>query len=83
MTRKETLPLQMECTFLFQSNPDMAENIEGLEALLGRTKEEILPVLEALVQQDIIQKTKEEASTLFRYKEPVITKTLDITSEVD
>ncbi|WP_233269545.1 hypothetical protein [Alteribacillus sp. YIM 98480] len=83
MKKQEFIPLQMECTLLFQSNPYMVENIEGLEQKLGRKKEEILPVLEILVQQGIIQRTEDKALPLFRYKEPVVTKDLEIPSELE
>ncbi|SDI82131.1 hypothetical protein [Alteribacillus bidgolensis] len=81
--KQENIPLQMECTMLFQSNPYMVENTEGLEQKLRRKKEEILPVLELLVQHGIIRKTEDKTLPLFRYKEPAVTKDLDIPSELE
>ncbi len=71
------LPLQMECTLLFQSNPYMIESIEGIAAKLDRAKEEILPVLLQLVNQGILQNLGDDDSPLYRYKEPVVITKLD------
>ncbi|WP_235001569.1 hypothetical protein [Halobacillus sp. Marseille-P3879] len=76
MVKKELLPLQLECTMLFQTNPTMVETLAGIGVRLGRKTEDLQSIVEALVQQGILQKLGDEASPLFCYKEPVVTTTL-------
>ncbi|GGD00114.1 hypothetical protein GCM10007216_33560 [Thalassobacillus devorans] len=78
MEKKEALPLQMECTMFFQSNPYMIESLAGLENRLGRRKEDLQPVLELLVQQGIIRKTGKEPKSLYRYNEPMVITEMNI-----
>ncbi|RKQ33263.1 hypothetical protein [Oceanobacillus halophilus] len=77
MVQKELLPLQMECTMLFQSNPYMIETIEGIAEKLDRTKEELLPVLSQLVIQGILQNLGDINSPRYRYKEPSVITQVD------
>lgn len=72
MVKDDLLPLRAECTMLFQSNPYMIESIDGLEQRLGRNREIIVPVLELLVKQGILQLLDDESLPLYRYKEPFI-----------
>ncbi|GGF28675.1 hypothetical protein GCM10010954_29690 [Halobacillus andaensis] len=83
MVKKESLPLQLECTMLFQSNPHMNETMTGIGTRLGRKSEDLQSIVEGLVQQGILQKSGDESSPLFRYKEPVVTTELVITEEFD
>ncbi|SFK04998.1 hypothetical protein SAMN04487936_106303 [Halobacillus dabanensis] len=80
---KKELSLQLECTMLFQTNPYMSETITGIGTRLGRKTEDLQSIVESLVQQGILQKSGDEASPLFRYKEPVVTTELDFTKELD
>ncbi|SDQ22922.1 hypothetical protein SAMN05216232_1172 [Virgibacillus subterraneus] len=77
MVKDNLLPLRAECTMLFQSNPYMVESIDGLELRLGREKENLVPVLELLVKQGILQLLGDESIPLYRYKEPFIITELE------
>ncbi|RLL47026.1 hypothetical protein D8M04_07490 [Oceanobacillus piezotolerans] len=79
----ETFPLQMECTMLFQSNPYMIETPEGISVRLGRKVEDILPVIDQLCNQGILQRLGDELTPLYRYQEPVIITNLDIQGEAE
>lgn len=68
---------------LFQTNPYMSETIAGIGTRLGRKTEDLQSIVEALVQQGILQKLEDEATPLFRYKEPIVTTELDITKEMN
>ncbi|WP_100400299.1 hypothetical protein [Bacillus sp. FJAT-44742] len=83
MEKNELLSMQLECTMLFQSNPYMVETVEGLEIRLGRNKEELEPVIDSLLKQEIIQKIGDDSLPLFRYKEPAVTIEIDLTSELN
>ncbi|SEA83714.1 hypothetical protein SAMN05421743_10939 [Thalassobacillus cyri] len=83
MEKKESLPLQMECTMLFQANPYMIESISGLERRLGRQEEDLKPVLNILVKQGILQQIGEGTASLYRYKEPVIITDMDIPDKLE
>ncbi|MFC5711405.1 hypothetical protein ACFPU1_01280 [Thalassorhabdus alkalitolerans] len=83
MKKNELLSMQLECTMLFQSNPYMVETVEGLEIRLGRNKKDLEPVIDSLLKQEIIQKIGDDSLPLFRYKEPVVTTEIDLTSELN
>ncbi|MFC4023933.1 hypothetical protein ACFOUV_09015 [Oceanobacillus longus] len=83
MVSKELIPLQMECTMLFQSNPYMIETVEGLSMKLGRKADDILPIIEQLEKQGILEMLGDEISPLYRYKEPKIIQDIDFVEEVD
>ncbi|MFC4402438.1 hypothetical protein [Gracilibacillus xinjiangensis] len=72
MRGKEMFALQLECTMLFQSNPYMNETVEGIVTLLGSQKEKILPVIESLVKQGIIQNLSDNDIPRYSYCEPAI-----------
>lgn len=81
MLKEVSLPLQMECTMLFQSNPYMIENIIGLETRLGRKQEDLLPVIEQLLDMGIIQivgEGNDSLQRLFKYREPEILKEISL-----
>ena len=80
---KRTIPLQMECTMLFQSNPYMIETPEGISVRLGRKVEDILPIIDQLSIQGILQRLGDETSPLYRYQEPIIITNLDIQGEAE
>ncbi|WP_010647774.1 hypothetical protein [Oceanobacillus massiliensis] len=83
MDNKERIPLRMECTMLFQSNPYMIESPEGIGVRLGRKPKDIFPVIEQLLKQGILQLLGEEASPLYRYREPDVIQEIDLTGEVE
>ncbi|WP_085504918.1 hypothetical protein [Thalassobacillus devorans] len=83
MEKKEALPLQMECTMFFQSNPYMIESLAGLENKLGRRKEDLQPILEILVQQGIIRQIGKDSKYLYRYKEPDIITEMTIPDKLE
>ncbi|WP_337017775.1 hypothetical protein [Oceanobacillus massiliensis] len=83
MDNKERIPLQMECAMLFQSNPYMIESPEGISIRLGRKPEDIFPIIEQLFKQGILQLLGEEASPLYRYREPEVIQEIDLTGEVE
>ncbi|WP_067728963.1 hypothetical protein [Oceanobacillus damuensis] len=83
MVSKELVPLQMECTLLFQSNPYMIETAEGISKKLGRKVDDILPIIDQLENQGILQMLGDEFSPLYRYKEPKIIQDIDFSEEVD
>ncbi|WP_245843932.1 hypothetical protein [Oceanobacillus rekensis] len=83
MVNKELIPLQMECTMLFQSNPYMIESPEGISIRLGRKVEDILPIIDLLLKQGILQLLGDEASPLYRYQEPRVIQDIDLSGEVE
>lgn len=84
MVKNEKLSLQMECTLLFQSHPYMIENLEGLALRLGRKIEDIKPVIELLIHQQIIKLMgSNKESPLYCYNEPVVITDMDIKSELN
>ncbi|MFC4557616.1 hypothetical protein ACFO3D_05265 [Virgibacillus kekensis] len=83
MVRDELLPLRAECALLFQANPHMVESIDGLQQLLGKEKDKLLPVLETLVKQGILQMLGDETAPLYRYKEPLTITEFDAKKPAD
>jgi hypothetical protein len=82
VTKKEMLPLKMECTMLFQSNPLIAITVQELERKLNKAKEELQPVLSMLIKQGIIQQTGDGANLLFRYQEPATIEEIGLKGEL-
>lgn len=72
MPRHALLPLQLECTLFFQSNPYRTESLEDLAIILKTTKETLLPALTILEEQGIIMNLGDVAGPIYRYKEPAI-----------
>jgi predicted transcriptional regulator len=83
MIKKELLPLQMECTMLFQANPSVLETIESLEERLGRKKEDIQHVIDVLLKQGIVEKSGNDPAPSFLYKKPAVNTESDLTSELE
>jgi predicted transcriptional regulator len=83
MIKKELLPLQMECTMLFQANPSVLETIASLEERLGRKREDIQHVIDVLVKQGIVEKTGNDPVPSFLYKKPAVKTESDLTNELE
>ncbi|SET05828.1 hypothetical protein SAMN05216389_1056 [Oceanobacillus limi] len=82
MENKDLLPIQLECTMLFQTNPFMVETVEGIGKLLNRSYDELVPILNLLVKQGIIQNLGDNENPRYRYNEPAITTEIDLTGTV-
>lgn len=65
--------LQIECTYFFEENPYALETIQSLGIRLGRSIQELEPVLNNLVSLTIITKIGEGAEAIYRYNEPIMT----------
>jgi hypothetical protein len=81
MARHALLPLQLECTLFFQSNPYRTESIDDLAELLDTDKELLIPALDILTKQGIIVNIGDEVNPVYRYNEPFIVTDID-TKEV-
>lgn len=83
MEKKELLPLQVECTVLFQSEPHMQATGEMIAERLNAKIEVINNILNTLLKQGIIQQSGEHPSPVYRYNEPVTTDEINLTKEND
>ncbi|MFD1737891.1 hypothetical protein ACFSCX_15245 [Bacillus salitolerans] len=66
-------PLEIECTMFFQENPYTFETLHGLTTRLGRNIEDLLPVLEQLVANSILEKVGNGDQAIYRYIQPLMT----------
>ncbi|WP_163970659.1 hypothetical protein [Oceanobacillus halotolerans] len=82
MAQKELLPLQMECTMLFQSNPYMTKTIEEVANMLAKPIEDVKPIITLLQKQGIIEDVGDPVKPLYRYKEPAVMTKLSTTGDV-
>ncbi|MEG9295806.1 hypothetical protein V6B33_05050 [Mangrovibacillus sp. Mu-81] len=71
MVSFELNSLQIECTLFFQENPYTFETLEGLAVRLGRNLEDLRPVLDALVENTILEVIGTGAQSIYRYIQPV------------
>lgn len=83
MEKKDLLPLQVECTMLFQSDPSMQASPEGLAARFNRSQEDVQHIIEVLLAQGIVQQLGDVSSPVYRYNEPSIIDVINPSKERD
>lgn len=68
---KVSMILQVECNHFFAENPFALETAESLALRLGRTEEDLVPVLELLVEQSVLARTEDGDQSVYRYIRPL------------
>jgi hypothetical protein len=63
--------LQVECTYFFEENPFALETGESLAMRLGRSVDDLIPVLERLVELSVLSRIGSGAQSVYRYNRPV------------
>jgi hypothetical protein len=64
--------LQIECTYFFEENPFALETKESLATRLGRSANELEPILSNLVALSVLTKFGEGEDTVYRYNQPIM-----------
>lgn len=72
MSQARLLSLQAECLLFFELNPYMIENETGLSIRLGRSLQDLSPVLERLTELSILHRVGEGREAYYRYNQPDI-----------
>ena len=65
-----TMLLHVECTYFFEENPYALETKYSLAERLGRSADDLEPVLDRLVTLTVLTKTGEGDFTIYRYQQP-------------
>jgi len=69
---RNRLMLQIECTYFFEENPFALETKESLATRLGRSANELEPILSNLVALSVLTKFGEGEDTVYRYNQPIM-----------
>jgi len=69
-----SLPLQVECTYFFEENPYAMETAQSLALRIGRSADQLAPILEHLAALTILSKFGEGANAIYRYSQPIMVK---------
>ncbi|MFC4737274.1 hypothetical protein ACFO4L_11795 [Bacillus daqingensis] len=78
MPNHERLPLQVECTMLFQSNPCRLHSAADIARMLQCPSDEVLSVLELLTQKEIVRRIEYKEAPAYRYNEPAVSEEIDV-----
>jgi len=76
MSQARLLSIQAECLLFFEQNPYTIENEEGLSIRLGRSLQDLSPVLERLTELSILQRLGVGHEAYYKYNQP------DVSGEV-
>lgn len=63
--------LQVECTYFFEENPFALETGESLAMRLGRSADDLVPVLERLVELSVLTRIGDGDQPVYRYNKPL------------
>jgi hypothetical protein len=63
--------LQVECTYFFEENPFALETLESLATRLGRSVDDLIPVLDRLVELTVLTRIGSGDQSVYRYNRPV------------
>lgn len=69
---KNTMLLQVECTYFFEENPYAIETKKSLALRLGRSADDLEPVLNNLVSLTILTRSGDGEDSIYRYNRPMI-----------
>ena len=68
---RSPMMLQVECTYFFEENPFALETGESLATRLGRSVDDLIPVLERLVELSVLTRIGSGEQSVYRYNRPV------------
>lgn len=68
---RSLMMLQVECTYFFEENPFALETLESLATRLGRSVDDLIPVLDRLVELTVLTRIGSGDQSVYRYNRPV------------
>jgi hypothetical protein len=66
----DLLQLKMECTRFFIENPYAYESLDGLAIRVGRKPESLIPVIDEMIVQEILESIHSGKQKIYHYKKP-------------